>query len=836
MKHRHLIIALSIFLSQTVFSAFGDDSFVVTSTESTKEGSSTDSINNIQVNPEIYSMQINANVSNRYARTLITNKVRNLKDKSKETTFSVILPENAFISEFEMEIKGKVYKAYVKEKEEAKKIYQQAVSSGQSAAHVELSARDSKTFTVSVNIEPESKTIFRLVYEELLQRRIGQYELVINIHPGQVVKDLGVQVYINESRPLTFVKTPSLRTGNEISKNDEKLNPSAEIEVINNNSAVVKFTPDINQQTTFAENLGGNKENGLAGQFVVQYDVERDPQGGEVLVKDGYFVHFFAPSELDPLPKHVVFVLDHSGSMSGRKIDQLIEAMQNILPQLKPEDLFNIIRFADDASVWNSVENKFVPVNINSRNYGSLEPHLKEANLSRAAEASSQNIENVKNIVKDKSDMGLTNIIAGLEIGLFLIKRTQEHTPNKYQPLLIFLTDGLPNVGMHSGDEITNTVTKLNSGTTRAPIFSLSFGSGADKNFLQKLSSQNLGFSRHIYEAADASLQLQDFYNTISSPLMSNITFKYVDSVSDVTNVRYPILFKGSELVVAGKTGENSDLLPQVYGTCTTGRVIFNTTRTEPVSSIERLWGYLTVQQILKERETADNKTELTKKSLDLALKYSFVTSVSSLVVVKPNQTDAVDSQTATAKSPSERFVPSAPGISGPPVPRSGLFAAPRLGGGPFYHRYGGYSAQSSSIFRASPRTLKWRPDSGGPRFYTTRRPYTITASTPTTTTDISSLTSSETLPQWLEDLKKNNESITTPQGSFQLGQKGAVTTRLNCPSTPTNTTGVCTIIFDCPEVFKLLTDINVYLKYFCQLNEYAGVCCPVKQETTPSA
>ena len=79
--------------------------------------------------------------------------------------------------------------------------------------------------------------------------------------------------------------------------------------------------------------------------------------------------------------------------------------------------------------------------------------------------------------------------------------------------------------------------------------------------------------------------------------------------------------------------------------------MIFNTTLTEPVSPIERLWAYLTVQQILKQRETVDNKTELTKKALDLALKYSFVTSVSSLVVVKPNQTDAVDSQTATAKS-----------------------------------------------------------------------------------------------------------------------------------------------------------------------------------------
>ena len=44
----------------------------------------------------------------------------------------------------------------------------------------------------------------------------------------------------------------------------------------------MQFNPDINRQKQFAENLGGNTENGLAGQFVVQYDVERDPQGGEV--------------------------------------------------------------------------------------------------------------------------------------------------------------------------------------------------------------------------------------------------------------------------------------------------------------------------------------------------------------------------------------------------------------------------------------------------------------------------------------------------------------------------------------------------------------------------
>lgn len=57
-----------------------------------------------------------------------------------------------------------------------------------------MSARDSNRFTVSVNIEPETKASFWLTYEELLQRRDGRYELVVNLHPGQPVKDLTVEV------------------------------------------------------------------------------------------------------------------------------------------------------------------------------------------------------------------------------------------------------------------------------------------------------------------------------------------------------------------------------------------------------------------------------------------------------------------------------------------------------------------------------------------------------------------------------------------------------------------------------------------------------------------
>ncbi|XP_015836286.1 inter-alpha-trypsin inhibitor heavy chain H4 isoform X1 [Tribolium castaneum] len=596
---------------------------------------------------QIYSMHIETTISNRFAKTLITSNVKNTDNKAKETTFSVILPENAFISEFEMEIDGKIFKAYVKEKEDAKAIYSEAVSSGLSAAHVELNARDSKKFTVSVNIEPSSETIFRLTYEELLQRQNGQYELIINVHPGQIVDDLCVEVKIDETRPLTFVKTPSLRTGNEISDDKPELDPCATTEMINANSAKVKFNPDKEQQKKYAELLG-SKDQGLAGQFVVQYDVERDPKGGEVLLRDGYFVHFFAPSGLQTFPKHVVFVLDHSASMKGRKYEQLMQAMDKILSDLNPDDLFHIVRFSENVSVWNLEKNKFDRIRFEQMpDYENLDTSLAELNLGEAIQVTEDNIEKAKKSKRHVVGMGCTNIIGGLVVGLFLVRRTLEknyekNVALKHQPMIIFLTDGLPNVGISNPDEITKLVTKINQGTNRAAIFSLSFGEDADKNFLKKLSAQNLGFSRHIYEAADAALQLQNFYRTVSSPLLRDVRFKYVDKVSEVTRIDFPIFFLGSEFVIAGRCGDTQPLR-HVEAFCTNGCIEFETDETESDVSLERLWAYLTVKQLLDEAETSENGTELTKKALDLALKYSFVTSVTSLVVVKPQENDLYD-------------------------------------------------------------------------------------------------------------------------------------------------------------------------------------------------
>ncbi|KAJ8872035.1 hypothetical protein PR048_028375, partial [Dryococelus australis] len=69
------------------------------------------------------------------------------------------------------------------------------------------------------------------------------------------------------------------------------------------------------------------------------------------VVNEGYFVHFFSPADLPTLRKHVTFVMDVSGSMAGRKIEQLREAMKVILDDLNEGDYFSLVIFSSDVQV-----------------------------------------------------------------------------------------------------------------------------------------------------------------------------------------------------------------------------------------------------------------------------------------------------------------------------------------------------------------------------------------------------------------------------------------------------------------------------------------------------
>jgi len=149
---------------------------------------------------------------------------------------------------------------------------------------------------------------------------------------------------------------------------------------------------------------------------------------------------------------------------------------------------------------------------------------------------------------------GGTNIYQALKTGLQRIKESSDST-TVVQPMIIFLTDGHATSGITEKSAILEDIQTANSGL-HVPLFCLSFGRFADSSLLKTLSLQNYAFTRKIYSAADAALQLEGFYKEVSSPVLRGVEFKYQEDeilANSLTSTNFHTYYQGSEMIIAGK-------------------------------------------------------------------------------------------------------------------------------------------------------------------------------------------------------------------------------------------------------------------------------------------
>ncbi|XP_076125331.1 inter-alpha-trypsin inhibitor heavy chain H3-like [Alosa pseudoharengus] len=572
-------------------------------------------------NWDIYSFHINSTVTSRYAITVITSRVTNTRGDSNEIDFHVKIPKNAFISKFRMTIDGQTYDGVVKQKEEAQQQYSQAVSRGQSAGLVSSVGRTLEDFKTSVTIAGHSKVTFELTYEEVLHRRLGKYELLINAQPGQIVKDFKIDVNIYEKPGINFLEVKGSL--------GEKDLANAITTTRADKQAWVSFYPTHGQQM----DCDGCGETGLTGDLKILYDVDRPRSQGDVTEHDGYFVHFFAPADLARIPKNVVFIIDQSGSMRGKKIAQTRGALLKILDDLAEDDYFGLILFNRDVSPWKR----------------------------ELLQATQTNLEMAKQFVKGITDHGATDINAAVLKGVEMI---QQHPRNGSASILILLTDGDPTSGETNQGKIQSNVRKAIG--KKFPLYCLGFGFDVNFEFLQKMAQENSGLARRIYEDSDAALQLKGFYEEVATPLLTSVQMNYTGA-TNLTQTTFSYYYNGSEIVVAGKILENNidDFNTDVIAISKHDLVKYSdikATKADKLPAVmsgfenflQRLWACLTLKQLLEKELmlTGEEKEAVKKEALDLSLKYSFVTPLTSMVVTKP---EGEDSQVANKPKEGEK-------------------------------------------------------------------------------------------------------------------------------------------------------------------------------------
>ncbi|XP_054694366.1 inter-alpha-trypsin inhibitor heavy chain H4-like [Grus americana] len=573
---------------------------------------------------EIYSLHVDCKVTSRFAHTIITSKIVNRANESREATFEVELPKTAFITNFSMSIDGKVYPGIIKEKASAQKEYDTAVSHGQSAGLVKITGRKLEQFHVSVSIAAASKVTFELIYEELLKRQLGKFELLIKVRPKQLVKHFQIDVHIFEPQGIRFLETDSTFMTNELTE--------ALTKVQNETKAHILFKPTVDQQKVNPE----LDETLLNGDFVVRYDVKRDATAGDIQIVNGYFVHYFAPHEMPVFPKNVIFVIDRSGSMAGRKIEQTRDALLKVLQDLRPEDHFSFITFNNKVAEWKS----------------------------SLLQATAENVASAAGFVQTLSASGGTDINRALLTAVSVLDKS-ERLPERSVSMIILLTDGQPTSGESNVEVIQENIQKAVNG--KYALFCLGFGFDVSYKFLEKMALSNGGIARRIYENADAALQLQGFYQEVATPILMKIEMQYPENaVEGLTKNNFQLFFEGSEIIVSGKISNELDLLPveikaQSHASDLTLKEEANVKEKEQVfqnqsyifgNFIERLWAYLTIQQLLEKSISAQEEEQKTleAQALELSLRFSFVTPLTSMVVTKP----AGQQQTELANKPTE--------------------------------------------------------------------------------------------------------------------------------------------------------------------------------------
>src|SRR5205814_603445 len=189
------------------------------------------------------------------------------------------------------------------------------------------------------------------------------------------------------------------------------------------------------------------------------------------------------------------------------------------------------------------------------------------------AEASKGNRARAGDFIKDLKAIGGTAIDDALRKALALrpgSSRREEAQTSKSEIrnlkseigrpfVVIFLTDGLPTIGVTDENQIVGQV-KLNSGGN-VRVFCFGIGHDVNTHLLDKITEETRAFSQYVLPEEDIELKVSNFFAKIKDPVLTNPTLSFTGDlrVTKLYPSPLPDLFKGEQLVLAGRyTGKGA--------------------------------------------------------------------------------------------------------------------------------------------------------------------------------------------------------------------------------------------------------------------------------------
>jgi Ca-activated chloride channel homolog len=545
-----------------------------------------------------------------------------------EAIYMFPLPENSAVSEFLMTIGERKIRGILREKEEAVAIYRQARAQGYQASLL-VQHRPNVFEQKVANIEPGKAIDIDIQYFHSLSYRDGWYSFVFPTVVGPRFNPPGttnpISAIANGSNPqspdaaaVSYLR-PEERSAHDISISVD-IDAGVDIEQLRSSHEIVTSVVD-----GFQVSVELAKQTAMPNRdFILDFKVAGDTVRSSLLAHKepgsdvGHFtLMLYPPAALESLPRQameLVFVLDTSGSMSGRPIEQAKAAVAGALSLLTPADTFQIIRFSDNTSQFGTE-----PVSATVENIAIARQYLRYLNGS-----------------------GSTMMIEGLKAALDF-----PHDPSRLR-IVSFLTDG------YIGNE-QEIIGAVHERIGESRIFSFGVGSSVNRYLLERMAKEGRGAVAFLGPQDSGAEVMSDFFNRVAHPAMTDLQIGWGGmSVTDVYPANIPDLFVGRPVIIVGKYRGKADSI-SVSGLAAneTQQFILDAPRDENATqNVSKVWARLRIAD-LSDRQSwqPDPDGELAISIKNTALKYQLMSSYTSFVAVDASRQTAGDHGTTVRQA-----------------------------------------------------------------------------------------------------------------------------------------------------------------------------------------
>jgi Ca-activated chloride channel homolog len=510
----------------------------------------------------------------------------------------------AAVYSMRMRIGDQMIVAKIKEREQAKQEFDKAKQEGKSASLLEQNRPN--VFSMSLaNLMPDDQVEIELRYTELLAPTDGVYEVVF---PTVVGPRYSSQPESSAPQADQWVKSPYLHQG---------VKPSSALHISTRISAGVpiqdlscashKIFPQWQSPTIAqlvldeADQFQGNRD------FILRYRLSGEQIASGLLLYQGkdenFFLYMAQPPEritnAEIPAREYIFVVDVSGSMDGYPLNTAKRLLRELIGQLRPTDLFNIVLFAGDSGALST----------------------------KSLRADQQNISRAIRLIEQQRGSGATELLPAVKQAMSLPREANVSRS------IVLVTDGYVSGEQGVFDYIRENLNQCN-------VFSFGIGTAVNRYLIEGVAKAGMGEPFIVTREAEASAMADKFREYIQTPLLTDIQvsasgFDIYDvrpgSIPDLFARRPVILFGkwrgpvSGTFELRGKTGQGDYL---------TRLDVAGVQPDEANRALRYLWARTRIDE-LSDYGSGDTVVDRIRDITALGLKYNLLTRYTSFIAVR---------------------------------------------------------------------------------------------------------------------------------------------------------------------------------------------------------